>query len=132
MSSKSKQTIEPGAFKRAANIEEGAYDAEKREVRLSFSSETPVRRWYGHEILSHDTRNVDLSSVRAGAPLLKNHDPEQHIGTILSAEIRADRKGEAVVKLSRKRAAQEAAEDIADGILRAVSVGYETTHVIKD
>ena len=44
-------------------------------LTLSFSSESPVARSFGDEVLSHAAGAVDLSRLNDGAPLLWNHDP---------------------------------------------------------
>ena len=38
---------------------------------LSFSSEQPVERYWGPEVLSHAPGAVDLSRLQSGAPLLR-------------------------------------------------------------
>src|SRR5579862_4110988 len=41
---------------------------------VSLSSEEPVDRWYGREILDHSADSIDLSRAKQGLPLLGNHD----------------------------------------------------------
>ena len=101
----------------------GPIDAEKRTVELAFSSEQPVERWYGQEILSHDPGAVVMDRLHDGAPLLLNHYGDQ-IGVVEHARIDADRRGRAVVRFSRSALAQEIFQDVLDGIRRHVSVGY--------
>ena len=48
-------------------------DAEMRTIDFAFSSEQPVERWFGNEILSHEKDAVDLSKT-AGADVLKRTD----------------------------------------------------------
>jgi len=53
-----------------------------RRVDLSFSSEQPVARWFGNEVLSHAPGAVDLSRIASGdAPLLWNHNINAVIST---------------------------------------------------
>jgi hypothetical protein len=60
----------------------------ERTVDMSFSSELPVERWYGMEVLSHDSAAVDLERLSSGrANLLVNHDPADWVGVIESARI---------------------------------------------
>lgn len=97
---------------------------ELRRFELSVSSEEPVRRWFGFEILSHDSAAIDLSRMKGGAPVLHQHDGGQQIGVVESARIE-DKRLVATVAFSRAGAlAQEVATDIEDGIRRNVSVGY--------
>ena len=115
---------------RAARIEDGAYDAEGRTVKLAFASEAPVERIYGIEILSCSPQDVDLSRIMDGGPLLLNHDPDEQVGVVVAASVDADRVARAVCKLSRNEDGEELAQDIADGIRTKVSVGYEVTRLV--
>jgi HK97 family phage major capsid protein len=105
-------------------IKSGAIDPEKRTVSFSFSSRTPVKRFFGYEILSHDEKAVDLRRLRAGAvPLLLNHDWDRQIGRVVAYEIRAG-KGYAVAQISRSDLGDEILNDLADQIRTNISVGY--------
>ena len=99
-------------------------EAEKPTIELSFSSETPVERWFGSEILDHSAKSVKLERLNNKAPFLLDHDPASQIGVVERAEVSADKKGRAVVKLSRSAKAQEIWQDIKDGIRTLISVGY--------
>ena len=68
---------------RSAVIErEDKIDIEARTVELSFSSETPVERAFGNEVLDHQPESVDLARLDGGAPLLLEHDRSQQVGVI--------------------------------------------------
>lgn len=99
-------------------------DEQSRTIELSFSSEAPVERWFGTEVLSHAAGAGDLSRLNAGASLLFNHDPGDVLGVVESATIGADRRGRAVVRLGRDARGAWALEQIADGILTNVSFSY--------
>lgn len=115
----------PGAVeRRAILIDRAAVDAESRTIDLAFSSETPVERWYGREILDHSPGACRMARMVDGAPLLLNHDPDEHVGAILSAVINTDRVGRAKCKLSRTARGEDTLMDLADGILTKASVGY--------
>ena len=62
-------------------------DADTDTFELSFSSETPVARQYGDEVLSHAAGAVDLSRLNDSAPLLFNHNPDQLLGVVDSARV---------------------------------------------
>ena len=49
---------------RAADEENAAEGEDSRRVALSLSSEEPCRRWFGNEILCHDSDAVDLSRLQ--------------------------------------------------------------------
>lgn len=99
----------------------------ERIITVAFSSEVPVERYFGNEILSHDVGAVDLSRLNDGAPLLLNHETEEQIGVVESASIDSDRVGRAVVRFSRSSMATDIWNDVMDGIRRKVSVGYIVT-----
>ena len=44
-----------------------------RTIEFPFSSEYPVARYFGEEILSHERGAADLTRLNNGAPLLFNH-----------------------------------------------------------
>ena len=99
---------------------------ESRAFQFSFSSEAPVQRWFGTEVLSHDDGGPDLARLNNGAPLLWNHDPNQVLGVVERGWIDSDkRRGMANVRFSRSAFAEEKLRDIRDGILRNVSFGYK-------
>ena len=99
-------------------------DKEKRTVRLQFSSEAPVKRWFGQEVLDHSPESVDLSRLKDGGAVLREHDTNILIGVTEGAEITKKRTGEAEIRFARTAAGNEAMELVEDGILRSVSVGY--------
>ena len=105
-------------------MEVRSFDAEKRTVELAFSSEAPVQRWFGFEVLDHSPASIRLDRMRDGAALLLNHDWDDQIGVVESVSIDSDRKGRAVVRFSRSQDADDVFQDVMDGIRRHVSVGY--------
>lgn len=108
---------------------DGPVDAEKRTIELAFSSDVELERWAGAaEQLSHQPGACELTRLNDGAPLLFNHDLGKVIGVVENARIDADGKGRAVVRFSRSAEAETVWQDVQDGILRNVSVGYR----IKD
>ena len=115
--------IKTGNLTRSFNLDRAAIDEEARTVALSFSSEAPVERFFGMEVLDHSPESVDLGRLRNKAPLLLNHDPDDQIGVIESADINNGR-GEAIVRFSKSAHAQEIFQDVIDGIRTGISVGY--------
>jgi HK97 family phage major capsid protein len=98
-----------------------------RTIPLSFSSENPVDRWFGTEILDHNPKAVRMNRMNSGnAPLLLEHDRTKQIGVVRSATIdQAAKKGRCVVQMSRSPLGEEVYQDILDGIRSSVSVGYK-------
>ena len=115
--------IKTGDLQRFFQLDRAALDQENRTVRLSFSSEEPVERWFGSEVLSHSPESVRMDRLNGGAPLLWNHDTSDQIGRVESASIENGR-GYAVVRFSKSARAEELYQDVVDGITSNVSVGY--------
>lgn len=103
---------------------------ENRTLALSFSSELPVSRWFGDEVLSHDPSAADLSRLNDGGPLLFNHDMDDVIGVVETAGIGADRKGHASVRFAKTARGDEVMGLVADGILRNVSFMYRVDNYL--
>lgn len=116
--------IKTGTLHRSASFERAAVNDEARTVELAFSSEEPYGRWFGTEILDHEKKSIRLGRLKNGGPLLLDHDSRSHVGVIESVDISPDRVGRAVVRFGRSAAAEEAFNDVKDGIRRHVSVGY--------
>jgi len=117
------RAMEGRKFKRAEMTAFAAMD--DRTYEFPFSSETPVARYFGNEVLSHETKAADLSRLNDGAPLLFNHDVDRVIGVVETARIDEKlKRGYARVRFSNNSFAQEVLADVKDGILRNVSFGY--------
>lgn len=94
----------------------------------SFSSETPVKRSFGNEVLIHDEASMDMSRARDGKlPLLAFHDQQSWpIGYVenfrLDAKNRVTRG--AIVFADTKRA-QEPLSLYRQGVPLELSIGYD-------
>src|SRR3990172_4009886 len=100
-------------------------DGEARTVEVAFSSETPLERYWGTEILDHDPKSVMLERIGDGrGPLLRDHSTREQIGVIERASIDPDRVGRATVRFGKSPRAEEEFQDVLDGIRSQVSVGY--------
>ena len=114
------------AQRRLATFDRSTVNAETRTVELAFSSELPVDRWWGIEILGHDAAEVDTNFIGGGtAPLLMDHNARDLVGVVESVTLGADRKMRARVRFGKSARAEEVMGDVADGIRHNVSVGYE-------
>lgn len=105
-------------------IKREAINVDARTVELAFSSEAPVERWWGIEILDHSPASVDLNRLRNAGAVLMDHDPCEQVGVVENCQIEGDRVGRAVVRFGRSADAEEVFQDIVDGIRQHVSVGY--------
>lgn len=117
---------------RTVELDRSAINEDDRTVELAFSSEEPVERSFGREVLDHDPKSVNLERLNGGAPLLLEHDRNQQIGVIENARIDPDRVGRATVRFSRSPLGQEIFQDISDGIRRMTSVGYRVDEFVQD
>ena len=107
-------------------------NAEERSMEISFSSETPVERWFGDEVLAHETGSADMSRLNDGAPLLWNHNRDEQIGIVENARIGSDRRGYAKVRFGTSARAEEVLNDIKAGIIRNVSFGYRILEMAEE
>jgi len=100
-------------------------EVEDRSFEFPFSSEYPVVRYFGNEVLSHESESADLARLNDGAPLLFNHNPDKVVGVVERAWIDGKKKrGYVKVRFSRNSFAKEVMADVKDGVLRGVSFGY--------
>lgn len=103
--------------------------AAAERFELSFSSETPYRRydwWRGEEydeILDHADGAVDLTRLRELGVVLYNHDRDRVIGRVERVAIE-DGRGVATVAFDTDAESQVIADKVASGTLRGVSVAY--------
>lgn len=122
-------------LKRAITTDGLTVDEASRTVEFPFSSELPVERWFGDEVLSHKNGAADLARLNDGAPLLFNHNMDEIIGVVEKAWIAEDKRGHARVRFARTARADEVMSMVNDGILRNVSFGYrinEMAESVKD
>ncbi len=109
---------------RLITLDRAAVNADTRTLSLAFSSEAPVERWWGMEILDHSPGSVRLGRLQTNAPLLKDHDTRNQIGKVETVSIGTDRMGRADVRFGKSGRAEEEYQDVLDGIRTNVSVGY--------
>ena len=126
-----KKSIRTGNLTRFFNLDRNAVDEEARTVGLSFSSEAPVERWFGMEVLSHDPKHVNLGRLNDGAPLLMDHNINDQIGRVESAMVDGKR-GQAIVRFSKSARGSEIFNDVVDGIRQNISVGYRINEMELD
>jgi HK97 family phage major capsid protein len=117
--------LDKSPLTRSFSIAERALNEEARTVEIAFSSETPVERDFGAEVLDHNPQSVRLDRLNGGAAVLVDHDTSDHVGVVESARIDADGKGRAVIRFSRSSRGQEIMQDVMDGIRQLVSVSYK-------
>jgi len=113
---------------RTLDLSRASYiDEEKRRVRIGVSSEEPVERDFGMEVISHSEEDIDTSFIGSGrSPLLLDHDMTKQIGVVERYEIdSAEKSAKAIVRFGRSELAEEIYQDVRDGIRQNISVGYK-------
>ena len=105
-----------------------------RTVRIALSSEEPVERSFGIEILDHSRESVDMEWAKSGSmPVLLDHDSRSLVGIVESFELdSATNRTLAEIRFGRSGQAQEAWQDVLDGIRKSVSVGYRINSMVRD
>ncbi len=116
---------------------DGAADVineETRTVRIAISSEAPVERSFGAEILDHNEASIDLEFARSGRmPLLLDHDPRQQIGVVENVSLDgSSRVLRGDVRFGRNGLAKEVFDDVMDGIRSNISVGYAVNKMDRE
>lgn len=119
---------------RAMSASANVIDEERRTVRIAISSEEPVERSFGMEILDHSESSIDLEFARSGRmPLLLDHDPRQQIGVVEGVEIDpATRRLRGTVRFGKGALASEIYNDVVDDIRGNISVGYAVNKMDRE
>jgi HK97 family phage major capsid protein/HK97 family phage prohead protease len=92
-------------------------------IPATLSTEFPVDRFWGKEILDHGPGSVDLSRASEGLPLLFSHTPEIIVGRVENVRVDGRRlRGDLRAGTSSKAA--EIFRDIQEGIIKDLSIGY--------
>ena len=113
-------------FYRFFDVQRSAVNEDGRTVDVSFSSETPVKRWFGHEYLLHGKGNVDLARLKSMGAALLNHDPSQIVGAVQNPRIE-DNRGLATVVFDDDDDGNRAFGKVKSGSLKGLSVGYQVS-----
>jgi hypothetical protein len=117
-----------------ADLGPRSIDDEARTVDLIITTTAGVRRrdyWSGKEyieVLSMDPAHVRLSRLNDGAPLLDSHNSfsvADQLGAVVPGSVELKPKALlGTVRFSRREAVDPVWQDVKDGIVRNVSVGY--------
>jgi phage major head subunit gpT-like protein len=112
---------------RAASFAPETYNEEDRTVEVVFSTGADVQQYGYVERLNMDAGAIDMKRLNSGnAPLLNAHGAKSlrdQIGVIIRAWI-DNGVGRALVRFSRRDDVAPILQDVQDGIIRNVSVGY--------
>jgi HK97 family phage prohead protease len=119
-------TIKGSYQYRTLELDRAAINTEERTIPASLSSESPVKRFFGTETLSHEPGSVDLTRADGGLPMLFNHNTDSPIGLVENVRLEGSRL-RGVLRFSRNEKALEVWRDVQDGFLRDMSIGYSIT-----
>jgi len=103
---------------------------EDKALRMSISSSEPYLRydWYADEhyweVLDHSPTGIKDARLKAGLPILFNHDRDQHLGTAKSYSNDGQKLTVGDIIWSESTFAQEKKKDAESGALGTTSVGY--------
>jgi hypothetical protein len=144
MPRKLRQKIEGTMYREMQLRADGILDEDERLVKISISSELPVTRksffsdpWV--ETLGHKRGEPNLERMQNGASVHYNHSRTRadRIGVVESVKLVTVKDGkraaggstkmrrlEGVVRISKREDVDDVWQDIKDGILRNISVGY--------
>ncbi len=127
-------TVELGPLTLRAAIRDGSIDADARTVDVVFTTGAPVMRfdWMTGqryiETLSLKKAHVRLDRLNNGAPFLNAHSASDLTGVLGVVEQGtakvAGEQGTAKVRFSKRPDVEPIWQDVRDGIIRNVSVGY--------
>lgn len=128
---KKNKRIAPGVL--SARFMDNSFNEENRTIEVVFASEAPVKRfdWWEskhyNEVLDLNPKSVRLQRLENGAPLLNNHrmygDLKEVLGVVEDVRIEG-KKGIATVRFSDREDVAPIVQDVRNGILRNISVGY--------
>lgn len=119
---------------RSMDADADVINEERRTARIAISSETPVGRSFGDEILDHSETSIDLEFARSGRmPLLLDHDSRQQIGVVEDVSLDStSRVLRGTVRFGKNGLAKEVFDDVTDGIRSNISVGYAVNKMDRE
>ena len=121
-------------LQRAFEFDRNKIDEDKRTIVIGVSSEEPVERRFGMEVLGHNEEEIDMSFMAQGrSPLLLDHDATKQIGVVEEFGIdKENKRTVAKVRFSKNKLADEVYRDVLDGIRQNISVGYQVNSMQKE
>lgn len=117
----------PESLSRAAVL---AMDGEEKNLRISISSDTPYLRWDWnsgeeyYEVLDHSPGGFRDERLKAGLPMLFNHNRGVHLGRARAFDSDGKRITVSDIVWSETDLAKEKKIDMEKGVLVDTSVGY--------
>ena len=121
-----------------AIVQPQTLDKEKREVEVVFATETPVFRFGWNEdyneVLSCEENSVRTERIDKGLPVFDNHNTwtvSAQLGR--ATEVWFDnREAHARIQFSKRTQVEDLFQDITDGIVTGISVGYRVFKYVRE
>lgn len=115
-----------------ASFRSESFNESENTIDVIFTTNAPVRRFSMFdgpfdEILGMNPEEVRMERLENGAPVLDSHNRfelSDQIGVVEKASVDGQ-KGIATLRLSKRESLKEVVDDIKDGIIRNISVGYK-------
>lgn len=103
-------------------------EGNERKFVISFSSEFPVERWHGTEILDHSEGCADFDRLNDGGVVLFNHNRDAVIGKVNKAWLEENR-GYAEIEFDTDEESEKIFQKVSRGTLKNVSMGYTINQI---
>src|SRR5690349_946572 len=97
-------------------VDREAVDEESRTVQVAFASDKPIDHWFGQLALTMNKKSMRSDRLKAGAPLLMDHNTRDLVGVVESHSVDADGIARAVVRFGESTRAEEIFRDVQKGI----------------
>lgn len=111
--------------KRTINLAIREVNEDERRISVSFSSEQPVQRWYGQEILCHDSGCINLDRLNEIGVALWNHNRDKVIGKIENASCDdTEKRCSCDIVFDSDEESEKIYQKVRSETLKGVSVGY--------
>lgn len=128
-----KRELKGKQFFRKLELDRNSADDEARTINASLSSEYPVERFFGTEILLHSREAVNLERAGDnGLPLLFSHDHGELIGRARNVRVKGGKLRARLDFSENSERAREVWADIRDSFLTDISIGYEINDIRED
>lgn len=134
------EIIQLPQFARDAEVRGGSFNESANTIDVIWTTGATVRRrnWidgeFDEELVVSPT-SVRLDRLNAGAPFVDTHDVfslRSVLGSVVPGSARLEgNRGVATILLTRRQDAQGTVQDIRDGVIRNISVGYKIYGVEK-
>lgn len=105
-------------------VDREAVDEENRTVQVAFASDKPIDHWFGQLALTMSKKAMRSERLKAGAPLLMDHNTRDLVGVVEGHSLGDDGIARATVRFSESARASEIFRDVQTGIRQCISVGF--------